>query len=174
MSRALQNIKVGDRVWIKGNYDPVLHTVTKLTPTQIIVENRNNNGVDRFQRGKPSRYGRLGHEATYYQIGYHGFDLPEIKRIATEAECETWDAEQEQKRLDAEAAAAKRKRQDELKEQLNALFGKRKVSISNSYHQDDVQWQATLYLTEDGVRRLAMLIEQLSPEQLPSWKQEGK
>lgn len=171
VNRGLKDIKVGDRVWITNHYQKrVLRTVKKLTPTQIVVENWNGASIERFERGKPPSYPHLDPSLTYRQIAYYGFgSSPEITRIATKAECKQWDAEQEQKRIAAEAAEVERKRKESLREELNALFGRRKVSISEAHHQDDVQWQATVYLTEDGVRRLAVLLDTLSAIQLPSW-----
>src|ERR1044071_7643483 len=106
MSRTLKDIKVGDRVWISAQYGGSdkheIRTIKRLTPTQIILDGQWEK-YNRYQRGKSSRYG--AHEPTYYGIG---MSSGRITGMATKAECEQWDAEQERNRLAQAEAEAKR------------------------------------------------------------------
>jgi hypothetical protein len=148
----LEAIKVGDRVWISAPYGGEdkgeIKTVKRLTPTQIILDGQYEQ-YNRYHRGKPSRYG--SHEPTYYGIGSSD---GRITAIATKAECEQWDAEQERKRLAASEAQVKREADEQKRIVLNSLLPE-KASISGPHSNSWGEWQISIYATEDEVREIA-------------------
>lgn len=155
MSRGLENIKVGDRVWISakwgGGDKGEIKTIKRLTPTQIILEGQYEK-YNRYQRGKPSRY---NDEPTYYGIGMADGS---ITGIATQAECEKWDAEQERKRLAAESEQARREANEKKCEELRALLPT-KAGIDGPNKNTWGEWRVTFYATEDEVRRIAERVQ---------------
>lgn len=159
---SLEKIKVGDRVWVSARYGGdergTLKTVARLTPTQIILD-----GIEkynRYQRGKPSRYGDK--EPQYYGIA--GAD-GRLTFIATTAECEEWDAVKERERLEAEARVSRQQSAEAKRDELTALFSKDPEPNRGTYARDatygDREFRAGRYdvtlhsLTEEEVRALA-------------------
>jgi hypothetical protein len=147
----LTNIKAGDRVWISakwgGGEKGELKTVKRLTPTQIILEGQYEK-YNRYQRGKPSR---CRDEPTYYGIGMASGS---ITCIATKAECEWWDAEQERKRLAQVEAEAKRDADERKKQELNSLLPK-KANVDGPYRNTWGEWRVTIMATETEVQEIA-------------------
>jgi hypothetical protein len=165
MSRTLTDIKVGDRVWVSGKYSgqDKIKTVKRLTPKQIILDGKYEQ-YNRYHRGKPSRYDP-------YEPTYHGVGMSDgrIMRFATKVEYEKWDKEAAVSAEKALAATEKRKQKEAMRSELRGLFDGRMVSVSESCHTPNAEWDVGLKLTEGGVRKLAELITDLTPEQLPSW-----
>jgi len=167
VSDGLKNVKVGDRVWVDYDRRRIICTVLKLTPTQVVTDWPWGKDVTRFSRGKPSRYDKEPH---YRKIGYSGWYGCEIQAIATKAQCEQYDAEREAKKQKAAAATEAKRLEEEHRNRLNDLFGKRMVSVYESHHIENVEWTVHLHLTTQGVIKLAALVEALTSEELPSWR----
>lgn len=165
-SRTLKDIKVGDRVWVSHDHDKMIRLVVRLTPKQIVVDWPWGDKTRRFYRGKKSRY---GDHLSYREIGYIGWRSSEIQAIATIAECENYDAEQEEKKQQAIAAMETRKQREAQLEELRKLFGRRMVEIYESHNTKGTEWKADIYLTTQGVVKLATLLNDLTDEELPSW-----
>lgn len=166
-NRGLQDIKVGDRVWVSHDNGRIICTVKKLTPKQIVVDWPWGKDGARFYRGAPSRYDKEPH---YRKIGYSGWHSSEIQSITTRVECEKYDAEREAGRQRAAADTEARQQRENHCDQLNALFGKRMAHVSESHHIESVEWTVQVNLTTQGVIKLAALLESLTAEELPSWK----
>lgn len=165
MARDLKDIRVGDRVWVsakRGNNErESLKTVVKLTPTTILLDGLPQ--YNRYQRGKKSRY---GDEWTYYGIGMSDGS---VTFIATRQECAEWDAAQQAQKEKAEADARARAEKEALRDELRGLFDGRMVGIGEAYHTPGAEWNVSLYLTIEGVRKLPELLKALTAEELPSW-----
>jgi hypothetical protein len=155
-SNSLATIKVGDRVWLSapwgGGDKGEIRTVKRLTPSQIILDGKHER-YNRYQRGKPSRYSN--HEPTYYGIGMASGS---ITGVATKAECEQWDAEQERKRVAAAKAQAQRDADEHKKNELNALLPA-KASVSGPHRNTWGEWQIGIYATESEVREVARRLQ---------------
>lgn len=169
MGRGLQGVRVGQRVWVNGQYasDRCIQTVVRLTPSQIITDWSWGDKIKRFQRGKKSRY---TDDLNYYEIGSYGFSRRELDRIATKSECEQYDLEQAQNREVAAKELEARQRKANKQEELRALFGARRVSLGEAYHVNGAEWKVDLYLTEAGVHRLVEIISTFPLEELGEWE----
>lgn len=156
MSRTLEDVKVGDRVWISakwgGGDKGAIKTVKRLTPSQIILDGTHEK-YNRYQRGKPSRF--RGEDPTYYGIG---MATGRITGIATSVECEKWDAEQERKRLAAEEAQRGREVDEAKREELRALLPT-KGGVDGPFNNTWGEWRVSFYATEDEVRRIAERVQ---------------
>ncbi len=167
-TKQLSKIAVGDRVWIKTDYKRIICLVRRLTPTQILVDWPWASKGQRFERGKKSRY---GNDLTYWAIGYHGFCTPEIQAIATASECEQYDAQVKAEAEEVAARTSERKEKERHRDELGSLFGRRMVSVSEAHHVRGTEWHLNIYLTTEGVTKIARLIDALSAEELPSWEE---
>lgn len=166
-TRALKDVQVGDRVWVEDDRRRIICTVTRLTAKQIVTDWPWGKNGARFWRGQKTRY---GDELHYRKIGYSGWYSSEIQGIATKAECEKYDAEQEAQRQKAAAEADARDRRENHRNELNNLFGDRMVSVYEGHHDKAAEWLVRVSLTTQGVIKLAALLEALTPEELPSWQ----
>lgn len=166
MSRGLNDIKVGDRLWIDYDRDRIICTVLKLTPKQVVVDWPWGKDGARFYRGKLSRYDKQPH---WRKIGYSGWHGSEIQAIATKAECQQYDAKQEERKRNAANQAQIRADKEAFRENLRALFGDRMIGVGEAHHTPGVEWEVRIYLTTDGVRKLPELLTALTADELPSW-----
>jgi hypothetical protein len=143
MTKKLEDISEGDKVWVGDKRNPRNHLqlVTKLTRTQIVL-----NGDDRYHRDNLRR------------VGTGGLYLRLITAIATPEECQQWDAERADEAREAEARREKTAERHGKRAELNALFSSEHAHVHES--DDDLagEWQVTLYGSEDEVRRLAALL----------------
>lgn len=150
MARTLKQVREGDRVWISDRYHgdkAAIKAVKRLTPTQIVRDGAHEK-YNRYQRGKSSRY---GDELTYYGIGAASGS---ITGLATQNECEAWDAEQANKKH-AQEEAQRRRLDDESKcESLQSLMPA-KARVSGPYRNNWGERNVTIYASEDEVREIA-------------------
>lgn len=150
----LHVIKVGDRVWVSAKYGNnergELKTVKRLTPTRIILDGQYPK-YNTYYRGKRSRYSG---EPTYYGVGMSD---GRITYLATQEECDRWDAEQNQKRAEADAARQKREQDEKKRGELAALFPER-TSVDGPHRNTWGEWRVTFFGSEDEMRVLASRI----------------
>ncbi len=159
MAKTLKDIKVGDRVWISARYGGdergTLKTVVRLTPTQIILD-----GIEkynRYQRGKPSRYGN--HEPSYYGIA--GAD-GRITLIATAEESTKWDAKKERERQDLADRIAKQEQIETKRREMESLFRAEHVYVEHDPRNQAGQFVVRIWRKdEDAVRELAAKVNEL-------------
>jgi hypothetical protein len=141
--KKLANIEVGSRVWLADYYGERrrdLKTVAKLTPTQIVLDN-----------------GWRYYRSNGYAIGR---SLYKIIAAATPEECARHDAERaEEKRAEAERRAESEAREAKHIE-LNDLFGEN-VHVQSTHTNEAGEWQVCMYLSEEGVRKLAELTKNM-------------
>lgn len=160
----LATIKAGDRVWISAPYGGSdkgeIKTVKRLTPTQIILDGKFEQ-YNRYRRGRPSRYG--DHEPTYHGIG---MSSGRITAVATKAECERWDAEQERKRLAQVEAESKQVADEKKRQELSAMLPP-KASVDGPYRNTWGEWRIGIYATEAEVVEVARRLQGIlaAPEQ---------
>jgi hypothetical protein len=145
-------------VWIGDNYGKSrtrIQTVARLTKTQIILDGYYTGGAasefNRYQRGKETKLKGL---LTYRRIKGGGNS---ITAVATPEECAEWDAAQEKKAWEDAAVKARRGLIEAKQRELSELFGEN-GGVQHAGRNTLGEWEVSLYLSEDGVRRLAELI----------------
>lgn len=146
----LENIKVGDRVWL-GQFSYRSDRWLRLNLRTVIAVTAKKFRVDANPKSLYSKAN--GKDWINSRYAYYA--------IATPKECAEWDAEQEQKRI---AAAAEAKAQAEIaaqREQLYLLFtGAIRVNVMD----ENGAWELLIHgLTEAEVRELAGKINVLRP-----------
>jgi hypothetical protein len=141
MTKTLEQIEEGDRVWLGDQREPrrVLRTVEKLTPKQIVLTIRN----DRYKRD------------TFRSVCNTGLRLT---GVATPEEVEQWEAEQARLKVEAEARLAERRRINAKRLELTGLFGEG-FYVSESNDPDTPPWEVHGFLSEEGVRKLAEMLQ---------------
>jgi hypothetical protein len=141
-AKTLERIKVGDRVWLRGEgrYGRALGTIGKILPTQVVLAERD----ERYRRSDGRRIG-----FAFYRC---------ITAVATPEEVERWEAEQAEKRREAEAHLAGRRRIEDKRLELTGLFGEN-FYVGESNDPDVPPWEVHGFLSEEGVRRLAELLK---------------
>lgn len=155
MEDQLENVAVGDRVWVKARHGKDrLGTVSRLTPSQIILESSEAAAkYSRFWRGrKRTTYG----EPDYGNIRAYSDDY--LYRRATPEECEAWDREQEAAKQENAKYLAECERKNAIRDELSELFGaSESIGIAHDGREQERDvWQVTFFgLTTEQVRQLA-------------------
>ncbi len=145
MTKTLEQLEVGDKVWVGSVTLPRqdVRTVAKLTPAQIVLDND-----DRYRRDN-----RRGIGVTF---------RPRITAVATAEDVVRWQAE----RAEATRAAEERRRRLDEREarrrELCDLFGDSAV-VDVSDGQRPGEWMVTVYGSEDNVQRLAEMLKAVPP-----------
>jgi len=161
MSKALVDIEVGDRVWVGDGRGRLrkLRTVTRLTPTQIILDD--DPKFSRFARDKPTFY-RIGSGSGY------------IESVATEAEVKQWEAEQAREAEEREAHRRAREAREAKRQELTTLFASERAYVHESPTNLAGEWYVEIYGSEDDMRRIAEAVRSIVGSPAPRLKTEGE
>lgn len=153
----LQDIKVGDRVWV-GSYNHPrssgIKEVSHLTPTRILLEG-GRHSWEKFHRVG----GKYFSEGS--QVG-RAFMSDRISGIATPEECAAYDTDVAKQAAQRKASKEAEEARETRRNQLRVLFDCGKVNLSRPMFASDIEdgkWDVTFYgLDDNAVRELAQRV----------------
>jgi hypothetical protein len=149
----LMNLKAGDRVWTVSGYQAAIRTITRVTPTQILIDWHGNGSlILRYRRDD-------GHA-----IGGGSC----ILRATSSADCAAWDEKMELDRRNKDEQMREKEEKETLRQKLLNEFRSDSVEVSEeswgNKSERENQWEVTFHkLTEKQVRILAMQIRSEDP-----------
>lgn len=139
--KELKDVEVGDRVWAGSSTIPCrsILRVARLMPKTMELDGAQ--GCYSRETGRAA----IGNKDTLYT---------RVAKVATPEECDTWDADVAERKRRHEEREAARKRLEVKYSELRDLLP-RSASVTDKPLELDGEWEITLCLSEEGVRRLA-------------------